>query len=101
MVIVATTGVWKRSDTVVSFSGASRSNDHANMFRVPSIMPAGVHHKIASTKHRATNTSSQCGPGTKSTRAGRYGLNGRFQCAEPPPSAMNTDAPKNRNPKYL
>src|SRR5215813_5386282 len=101
IVIVAITGVWNRSETVVSFSGASRSKDQANMFLVPSMKPVGVHHRIASTKHRAMNTSSHCGPGRKFTIAGRYGLNARFQCAEPPPSPMNTAAPKKLKPKYL
>src|SRR5712671_3712838 len=101
MVTVAITGVWKRSETVVSFSGASRSKDQANRLRVPSMNPVGVHHRIEATKHSAMNTSSQCGPGRNLTRAGRYGRNFRFQCAEPPPRPMNTDAPKNLNPKYL
>src|SRR5579875_3140737 len=99
--MVAKTGVWNRSETVVSFSGASRSNDQANIFRVPSMNPVGVHHRIASTKHKALHTRRHCGPGRTFTSAGRYGLNGRFHGAEPPPRAMNTDAPKKLNPKYL
>src|SRR5580692_1680169 len=98
---VAITGVWKRSETLVSADGAIRSNDQANMLRVPSMKPVGVHHKMASTKHSATNTSSHCGPGRNLTRDGRYGRNFSFQCDEPPPRPMNTAAPKNLNPKYL
>ena len=52
--MVAITGVWNRSDTWVSFSGASRSNDQANMFLVPIMKPVGVHQMMASTKHSAT-----------------------------------------------
>ncbi len=36
MKMVATTGVWYRSETLVSFSGASRSNAQAKALRVPS-----------------------------------------------------------------
>src|SRR6185437_1553647 len=95
MVTVAITGVWKRSDTVVSLAGASRSKDQANMLRVPSMKPVGVHHRIEITKHSATNTRIHCGPGRKLTSAGRNGRKFRFQCAEPPPRPMNTAAPKN------
>ena len=71
IVMVAITGVWNRSDTWVSFSGASRSNDQANMFLVPIMKPVGVHQMMASTKHSATNVSSHDGPGRKLTSAGR------------------------------
>src|ERR1700683_475007 len=98
IVTVAITGVWNRSETVVSFSGASRSNDHANMLRVPSMNPVGVHHKIDITKHSAMNISSHDGPGRNFTRAGRYGRNDSFQCAAPPPRPSNIDAPKKLNP---
>ena len=63
--MVAITGVWKRSETAVSFSGARRSKDQANMFLVPSMKPVGVHHRMASTKTSAMKTSSHCGPGRK------------------------------------
>ncbi len=77
IVMVAITGVWNRSETVVSFSGASRSKDQANMFLVPIMKPVGVHQMMASRKQSAMKTSSHCGPGRKLTSAGRYGWNDR------------------------
>src|ERR1700733_4361354 len=97
-VMVAITGVWNRSETWVSFSGASRSNDQANMFRVPIMNPVGVHQRIAIRKVNAMKMSSHCGPGRKWTSEGRYGRNGAFQLDEPPPRPSNTSEPKNWKP---
>ena len=96
--MVAITGVWNRSETVVSFSGASRSNDQANMFLVPIMNPVGVHHRMASRKVMAMKASSHCGPGRKRTSAGRYGRNGPFQLDAPPPRPSYTSEPKKLKP---
>src|ERR671930_1307161 len=100
MKIVATTGVWNRSETSVSRAGASRSNDHAKTFRVPSMKPVGVHQRMASTNAAATAISRKCGPGRKFAIAGRYGEKEPVHLSDPSPRPMKTAEPKNLKPKY-